>query len=206
MTLSQNQIKKKYNRFSLFYDLVEWPIEKLLFSKWRKKLLKNSKGKVLEIGVGTGKNLSYYNYHKIDLTVIDISKGMLNRAKEKAKKHDFPVKFKLANSEKLPFEDNSFDYIVCTFVLCSVSDQVKILKEMKRVLKKKGKILFLEHMLSRNKFIAFLEHLHNPITKFLFGFNINRKTIENIKKSGLKIVKDKNIAVKDVFKELEVTK
>ena len=200
MTLSQNQIKKKYNRFSLFYDLVEWPIEKLLFSKWRKKLLKNSKGKVLEIGVGTGKNLSYYNYHKIDLTVIDISKGMLNRAKEKAKKHDFPVKFKLANSEKLPFEDNSFDYIVCTFVLCSVSDQVKILKEMKRVLKKKGKILFLEHMLSRNKFIAFLEHLHNPITKFLFGFNINRKTIENIKKSGLKIVKDKNIAVKDVFK------
>ena len=206
MTLSQNQIKKKYNRFSLFYDLVEWPIEKLLFSKWRKKLLKNSKGRVLEIGVGTGKNLSYYNYHKIDLTVIDISKGMLNRAKEKAKKHDFPVKFKLANSEKLPFEDNSFDYIVCTFVLCSVSDQVKILKEMKRVLKKKGKILFLEHMLSRNKFIAFLEHLHNPITKFLFGFNINRKTIENIKKSGLKIVKDKNIAVKDVFKELEVTK
>ena len=206
MTLSQNQIKKKYNRFSLFYDLVEWPIEKLLFSKWRKKLLKNSKGKVLEIGVGTGKNLSYYNYHKIDLTVIDISKGMLNRAKEKAKKHDFPVKFKLANSEKLPFEDNSFDYIVCTFVLCSVSDQVKILKEMKRVLKKKGKILFLEHMLSRNKFIAFLEHLHNPITKFLFGFNINRKTIENIKKSGSKIVKDKNIAVKDVFKELEVTK
>ena len=206
MTLSQNQIKKKYNRFSLFYDLVEWPIEKLLFSKWRKKLLKNSKGKVLEIGVGTGKNLSYYNYHKIDLTVIDISKGMLNRAKEKAKKHDFPVKFKLANSEKLPFEDNSFDYIVCTFVLCSVSDQVKILKEMKRVLKKKGKILFLEHMLSRNKFIAFLEHLHNPITKFLFGFNINRKTIENIKKSGLKIVKDKNIAVKDVFKELEVAK
>ena len=73
MTLSQNQIKKKYNRFSLFYDLVEWPIEKLLFSKWRKKLLKNSKGKVLEIGVGTGKNLSYYNYHKIDLTVIDIN-------------------------------------------------------------------------------------------------------------------------------------
>ena len=102
MTLSQNQIKKKYNRFSLFYDLVEWPIEKLLFSKWRKKLLKNSKGKVLEIGVGTGKNLSYYNYHKIDLTVIDISKGMLNRAKEKAKK--------LVIKDKLPGNWDDFYY------------------------------------------------------------------------------------------------
>lgn len=204
--LNQNKIKKKYDRFSLFYDFLEWPVEMLLFSKWRKKLLKKTKGKVLEIGVGTGKNLQYYNYNQVNLTAVDISKGMLARAEKKAKKENFPVKFKLVNSEKLPFKENNFDYIVCTFVLCSVSDQIKMLKEMKRVLKKKGKILFLEHMLSKNKIIAFLERIHNPITKFLFGFNINRETMKNIEKSELKIVKERNMALKDVFKELEVIK
>ena len=169
-------------------------------------MLKKVNGKVLEIGVGTGRNLPYYDYNKVDLTVIDISEGMLNKAREKARKHKFPVKFKLVNSEKLPFKNNSFDQIICTFVLCSVSDPVKILKEMKRVLNKKGKILFLEHMLSKNKIIAFLEHIHNPIMKYLFGYNINRNTIKNIKKSDLKIVKEKDIAMKDVYKELEVTK
>jgi ubiquinone/menaquinone biosynthesis C-methylase UbiE len=206
MSLNQNQIKRKYNRFSLFYDLLEWPVEKLWYSKWRQRLLKKTKNEVLEIGVGTGRNLQYYNYNQVNLTATEISSGMLEKAKEKARKNNYQVNFKLINSEKLPFKDNRFDYIVCTFVLCSVTNQNKMLKEMKRVLKNRGKILLLEHVLSKNKIIAFLENLHNPITKYLFGYNINRNTIKNIKKSGLKLIKQKNLGLKDVYKELEVMK
>ncbi len=206
MALTQKQVYKKYNRFARFYDFLEMPIEKGYFSKWRKSILKNVQGKVLEIGVGTGKNLPYYNYNKVNLTAIDISAGMLERARNKIKKNNLPVKLKLIKTEKLPFKDNYFDFIIMTFVLCSVADPMITLSEMKRVLKKNGRIILLEHLLSKNKLIAFWEHLHNPLTKHLFGFNVNRDTMKNIKKAGLKIVKEKNLAFYDVFKEIEVRK
>ncbi|PIN88001.1 methyltransferase type 11 [Candidatus Woesearchaeota archaeon CG10_big_fil_rev_8_21_14_0_10_32_24] len=206
MSLTGKQVQKKYNRYSTVYDLLEWLPEKMLLGKLRKPFLENIKGNVLEIGVGTGKNLPYYNYNKVDLTAIDISQGMLHKAKKVAKENKFPVNLQLVEEEKLPFKDNTFDYVVMTFVLCSVPNQHKMLYEMKRVVKKEGKIVLLEHMLSKNKIIAFFEHLHNPITKALVGVNINRKTIDSIRECGLKINKEKNIALKDVFKELEVQK
>ena len=110
------------------------------------------------------------------------------------------------DAQNLKFKDNSFDYIICTFVLCSVPDPVKTLKEMKRVVKPNGKILMIEHMLSKNKLIAFYEHIHNPITRFLFGFNVNRKTDENVEKAGLKIRKMQNMALFDVFRKIEAGK
>ena len=206
MSLTGKQVQKKYNRYSTVYDLLEWLPEKMLLGKLRKPFLENIKGNVLEIGVGTGKNLPYYNYNKVDLTAIDISQGMLHKAKKVAKENKFPVNLQLVEEEKLPFKDNTFDYVVMTFVLCSVPNQHKMLYEMKRVVKKEGKIVLLGHMLSKNKIIAFFEHLHNPITKALVGVNINRKTIDSIRECGLKINKEKNIALKDVFKELEVQK
>ena len=206
MELSKKQVKSKYNRFSLIYDLIESPMEYFMFRKWRKKTLKKLKGKVLEIGVGTGKNLSHYNYNNVKLTAIDISPGMLNRAKEKAKKNNYPVVLNLSNVEKLPFQDNSFDHVVSTFVLCSVPEPVKAIKEMKRVVKKKGKIILLEHVKSKNKLVLFFQKIHNPITRFLLGFNIDRDTVNNIKRCGLKIRKEENLALKDVFKRLEVVK
>ncbi|MBT4539357.1 class I SAM-dependent methyltransferase [Candidatus Woesearchaeota archaeon] len=206
MTLTNKQISKKYNRFSLFYDFIERPIEKKLFSKWRKELLKEVKGRVLEIGVGTGKNFPYYNHEKVDLTAIDISKGMLNKAKKKANDLGLKVKLELTNTDYLPFKDDSFDYVIATFVLCSVPDQKKMLLEIKRVVKNSGNIFLLDHVLSKNKLIAFFQNIHNPFTKFLLGVNVNRDTIGSIKKTGLKIVKEKNLALKDVFKETKVKK
>ncbi len=206
MTLNKKQVKNKYNRFALFYDLFESPIEYFLFKKWRKKYLKNLTGKVLEIGIGTGKNIPYYNYEKTDLIGIDLSPGMLKKAKEKAKKYNYQVTLKLGNMENLPFKSNSFDYVVCTFVLCSVPNPEKAIKEMKRVIKKQGKIILLEHVISQNKLIKLWQRIHNPLTTFLFGFNIDRDTLSNLKKCGLKIKNVKNLALKDVFRKIEVSK
>lgn len=197
-------VQKKYNRFSKFYDKLHNGMEKKKVSKWREKLLGNIKGKILEVGVGTGKNLPYYN-KDAKVIGIDLSPKMLEKAKIKLNELDNRnITLVEMDAQKLKFKDNSFDYIVCTFVLCSVPDPIKVLKEMKRVCKKNGKILMLEHMLSNYKIIAFLEHLHNPITRILFGFNINRKTMENIKIAGLRPYRVTNLAFFDVFKKIEI--
>ncbi|MEK6873954.1 MAG: methyltransferase domain-containing protein [Nanoarchaeota archaeon] len=197
---------RKYNRFSYIYDILEKPMEASVFTKWRSELIKPLKGNILEIGVGTGKNLIYYN-KKVNVTAIDISPGMLSKAKNKLKDiNNKNIKLIEMDAQNLKFKDNSFDYVICTFVLCSVPDPVKALKEMKRVCKKDGKILMIEHMLSKNKLIAFFEHLHNPITRTLFGFNVNRKTDENVVKAGLKIIRIKNLAFFDVFRRIEAGK
>ncbi len=202
--MESKQVRDKYNFYSFFYNFLEWVPEKLVIGKWRKKLLKNVKGKVLEIGIGTGKNLPYYDFENVKLTGVDISEGMLDKAKKLAAKEKFPARLLLVDKDKLPFKNDTFDYVIMTFVLCSVPDQQKMLKEMKRVVKKKGQILLLEHVLSKNKIIAFIENLHNPLTRWLFGYEINRDTVNSIKKSGLRVVKEKNIGFVDVFKWLEV--
>jgi len=125
---------------------------------------------------------------------------MLSKAKEKgwSEKYNLLV----MDAQYLKFKGESFDYVLCTFVLCSVPDPIMALKEMKRVCKKGGKIIMIEHVLSDNWFIAFFQYVHNPLTRVLFGFNVNRRTVDNIRKSGIKISKETNIAFFDVFKKI----
>jgi len=204
MISKTEKTKRKYDRISYFYDLMEGMMESGL-TKHRKKLLSKIKGEVLEIGVGTGRNLSFYNSHA-KITGIDLSPKMLSKAIQKTKLEKRKYSLLLMNAENLKFEDETFDYIVCTCVLCSIPNPTKALEEMKRVLKPKGQIIMLEHMLSKNPLLAFFENTFNPFTSALFGFNINRDTIKNIQKSGLKICEQENIAMKDILKKLIVEK
>ncbi|MSR86196.1 class I SAM-dependent methyltransferase [Candidatus Woesearchaeota archaeon] len=194
------KIKKRYNRYSYIYDCTECPCELFSFQKYRKNIISSLGGKVLEVGVGTGKNIPYYN--KVDYTGIDFSKNMLAKAKKKFPK----AKLLYGDAQELEFKDNSFDYVITTFVLCSIPDPVKALKEMKRVVKKEGKIIMLEHVRSKNRLIALWQDIHNPITKFLFGFNINRDTKQNIHKAGLIMTKDQALALGDVLQLFEARK
>jgi len=198
--------KKKYNRNARFYDLVELPMEKLLFSKWRKKYFSPLEGKILDVGIGTGNNIGYYGDH-VEVIGIDFSKKMLERAKRKlTESGKNNIALRLMDVESLDFADNLFDYVITSSVFCSVPNPVKGLIEIKRVLKPEGKILMIEHVLSKKRFIAFLENLFNPLVRFITGVNINRDTGQNIIKSGMKIIKEKNLALFDVFRLFEVKK
>ncbi|MDP3728921.1 MAG: methyltransferase domain-containing protein [bacterium] len=201
-----NETKKtqrRYDRFARVYDLFELPLERLSFAKIRRKTLSPLKGKVLEIGVGTGKNLPYYNWENIDYTGIDFSKKMLERAKRK----NFPkAKMIYMDAQNIDFKENNFDYIVTTFVLCSIPDPIKALKEMQRLIKKDGKVIMIEHVRSKNFLLAFWQDIHNPLTKFFFGANINRDTKQNIEKAGLIITKDQALAFGDVLRLFEARK
>jgi len=188
----------KYDRFSHVYDLMETPMELMRYGSWRKEVFSAMEGRVLEVGVGTGKNIPYYP-EDCEVIGIDISSKMLARAKSRAagKKN---VSLFLMDAEHLAFVDDCFDYVITTFVLCSIPDPVAALREMKRVCKPEGEVISLEHMRSSNRMIASVEDLFNPLTRGLTGVNINRRTVENIRKAGLVVIGEKDLAMKDVFR------
>ncbi|MFA5797425.1 MAG: class I SAM-dependent methyltransferase [Candidatus Woesearchaeota archaeon] len=192
--------KEKYNRMARFYDLHTKLAEKLWFIKWRKKFFTPLKGKILEVGIGTGKNIDYYN-KDAKVIGVDFSEKMLEKAKEKLiKSGKKNIALKQMDAENLNFKDNSFDYVVTSCVFCSVPDPIKGLEEIRRVLKPRGRLIMIEHVLSKNPIIALIERIHNPLTRFFMGVNINRNTKQNIINANMKIVKDQNLALLDVFR------
>jgi demethylmenaquinone methyltransferase/2-methoxy-6-polyprenyl-1,4-benzoquinol methylase len=198
--------KIKYDRNAMFYDLFELPVEKLLYSRWRKKYFSHLKGKILDVGIGTGKNIDYYN-SEAEVTGIDFSQKMLEKGRQKlAKSGKKNIILAQMDVENLNFNDNSFDYVITSSVFCSVPDPIKGLKEISRVLKPDGKLIMIEHVLSKNRFISFLENFFNGIVRFFTGVNVNRDTGQNIIKSGMEITEDKNLALFDVFKLFKAKK
>jgi len=193
-------VQKRYDRFSIIYDICEYPIEKLFFSKWREKYIGQVKGKILEIGVGTGKNLPYYKKNT-QVIGIDISSKMLTKAHLKVKELNNDINLKQVDATKLPFNDKFFDYVVCTFVLCSVPDPVATIKEMVRVCKEGGEVVMLEHTRSKSLWMNFLLNIHDPFTQAIFGFSMKRDTVRNIEIAGFES-KVKCLGLKDVFKRI----
>ncbi len=189
-------IKQRFNRTSGFYDYMD----RMIDDKKRTQALSLVKGNVLEVGVGTGKNLSFYP-PGTNLTGIDFSLGMLNKARAKVEKLDLPINVSLLemDAQNMSFEDNTFDTVVATCVFCSVPDPVKGLSEVKRVCKADGQIILLEHMRSNNPIIGKIMDIINPLTLYLIGSNINRKTMENLEKANIKVESHENL-LGEIFK------
>jgi len=193
---------KRYNRIAPVYNLMEFSAELAGYEKWRKLLWSKVEGnKILEVGVGTGKNFPHYP-RGAEITAIDFSEKMLERASAKAIRLGTHVNLLQMDVQNLIFEDNTFDTVVATFVFCSVPDPVKGLMEVRRVCKPEGKVLLLEHVLSANYILAFLMNLVNPIVVSTMGPNINRKTVENVANGGLKVEKVTDLAA-GIFKLIE---
>ncbi|SES92894.1 Methyltransferase domain-containing protein [Methanococcoides vulcani] len=195
------EVLHRYNRYSHVYDLFESIMEWLVFKKWRGKVFSKVEGRCLEVGFGTGKNFSYYpKDESVSMVAIDLSPGMAAKSKKRATGVD--VDLILMDAQHLAFKDNVFDSVVMTFVLCSIPDPVKGVEECVRVCKPDGKIINLEHIRTKNRLIAFMQDLMNPITYGLFGFNVNRNTRGNIEKGGATIVEDRNMTFTDIFRLL----
>ncbi|MBI5389636.1 class I SAM-dependent methyltransferase [Candidatus Woesearchaeota archaeon] len=190
---NDERIIRHYDRQAPLYELSEWPLEVLFFKKWRQRFLGDLRGRVLDVGIGTGKNLPYYP-KDVHLTGIEPSERMLKRARRRAAKFGKNPVLVSGRAENLLFPDDTFDAVVTFCVLCSVTYPILAVKEMYRVCKKGGKIIMVEHVLSKNKLLALVEKLHNPITKGIFGFDVTRDTADNIKKAGFILFKDECIA------------
>jgi ubiquinone/menaquinone biosynthesis C-methylase UbiE len=181
------QTSKKYSRIAQWYDLFEYPIERILFQRLRAEAVSYAYKKTLEVGVGTGKNLPYY-HPDIELTAIDFSPGMLSIAREKQQKVNLKqLSLYEMDVQHLTFADNTFDTVISTFVFCTVSDPIAGLREVYRVLKPSGTAVFLEHMKSRHSVVNVLLTMMNLFSTRLLGTSMVRETQKNIELTGFAI-------------------
>ena len=194
--------RKRYDRLAPFYDLLEKPLEGLQFAQWRGRLGERINGKcVLEVGVGTGKNIHYYP-QDAKVTAIDISPRMLIRARRKAEASTLKVDLAEMDVQNLAFPDQSFDAVLASFVFCSVPDPVRGLRELRRVSRPGGRLFLLEHMRPTNPVIGLLFDLLNPLVVRMMGANINRRTVENIRRAGWEVLVEEDL-FSDVVKWIE---
>ena len=179
--------QRRYDRQALGYDLKDAPMELFARALRRRLWAKIGGGRVLEVGVGTGRNLPYHP-PKGEVTAIDISPKLLAKAARKARKRGQSLELGLMDAQGLAFADGSFDSAAATFVFCSVPDPLVGLAEVRRVLKPGGRFLLLEHVRLKNRVLGWLMDRLNPLWVRLSGANINRDTVGNVAKAGFERV------------------
>lgn len=175
------------------YDTFMYPLEKARLSRFRKRLLGYAQGEVLEIGAGTGVNLKYLPFSKIDRYVgLDLNiKPLLMPDEVHVRKQSFTYEFIDGNVEELPFEDDSFDTVVFTLVFCSVHNPLKGLQEIHRVLKPRGRLIFIEHILPNKPVLRPMFELMTPYWSAVAeNCHLNRDTVPLIKFAGFKVLRE----------------
>lgn len=174
--------------FAAVYDPLSARTEKKFGADLKRELLANARGRVLEIGVGTG--LSFAHYPAVEeLVGVDPSEPMLRRARRRATELASDVTLVEAPAEALPFEDKSFDTVVSLAVLCTVDDPSRVLQEIRRVLRPGGRLVFLEHVRSSEPGLAqWQDRLERPWGWIAGGCHPNRQTLEAIEGAGFEVV------------------
>jgi ubiquinone/menaquinone biosynthesis C-methylase UbiE len=186
--------RRRYDRNAFCYDFLEAPMEWLRFRHWRKRLTETVSGShALEVGVGTGKNFPYYP-PGVRITAIDFSSRMLARARRRADAMEIDPELREMDVQRLDFQDNGFDTVFATFVFCSVPDPVKGLKELRRVCRPEGRLVLLEHMRPGNPALGLVFDILNPLVVRVVGANINRRTVDNIRKAGWRIETEEHLS------------
>lgn len=158
-------------------------------SKQREKVVPHAKGKVLEIGIGSGLNIPFYDAAQIELLIgIDPSQELWNKTAIDPKELPFEFEFRKAFAEEIPADNNSFDQVVITYTMCTIPDTEKAFEEIRRVLKPGGDLLFCEHGKAPDKAVERWQNLINPLWKKVGGgCNLNRDIKALIEQNGFKI-------------------
>ena len=155
----------------------------------RDKIVPLAEGVVLDVGIGSGLNIPFYNKSKINyLYGLDPSKELLDIAKSIANENQLEVDFLQCSAESIPLPDRSIDTVLITYTMCTITDVALSNSEIMRVLKDDGKLLFCEHGLAPDKNIAKWQKRINPLWgKIAGGCNLNRDIPKLISSSGFKI-------------------
>jgi SAM-dependent methyltransferase len=181
-------IKSRF--FARVYDSMMAGAEAGGLQAHRQALLADLKGQVLEVGAGTGSNLPFYPAEVESLTLTEPDIAMVRRLSSRLP-HDAPAARLLrAPAEDLPFEPDSFDVAVSVLVLCSVDDQPRALRELRRVLRPGGLLLFIEHVRAGEPSLARRQDRFNGLNRLTgFGCNCNRRTADSIGAAGFTILR-----------------
>jgi ubiquinone/menaquinone biosynthesis C-methylase UbiE len=181
--------------FALTYDKQIAKAEKAGLAAYRQSLLAGVGGSVLEVGGGTGLNLPWYSRAVESLTITEPEIPMLHRLERKVREQAPAAKVLRAPAEDLPFNDATFDVAVSTLVLCAVSDQPRALRELRRVLRPGGRLVFLEHVRSDDPRRARLQNRMNWLNRLMVCCDCNRPTLASIQQAGFTVTTIEHMAL-----------
>lgn len=190
-------LQAKYNITAHFYDLLDYPWERV-YRRWRPALTEDVRGRVLEAGVGTGRNLRYYD-KSATVVGIDLSNAMLAKAAKRARSAKCSVELAHVDATSMhSIESASFDWVLSTFMCCVMPDesQPSAIEEFARVLKPGGRFRLLELVYSKNRWIRRRQDLFAPLVEKLYGARFDRHTLdylidsEKLKVTGTRFLKD----------------
>lgn len=176
---------------AVVYDPFLWFGEVSGMRRRRRALLAETRGRVLEIGAGTGLNVAHYPPDVDDLLLAEPDPGMRRKLARRVARLDRPARIIDAGAERLPLADSSVDAVVSTLVLCTVSDPERALREIARVLRPDGELLFIEHVRAGSRFQAACQDvLSRPWRGFAGGCVCNRPTLDLLRDCGFTVTAD----------------
>jgi len=181
---SAERVRRHYDRRAESYDRLIGLVEKAFFGDGRGWVCSRASGEILEIAVGTGRNLPFYP-KDARLTGIELSPKMLAIARQRARELDIEADLRAGDAQNLPFPDASFDTVVATLALCTIPDDGRAVAEAARILRPGGRLLLLEHVRSPLLPVRLLQGILNPLSVLLEHDHLLREPLHHIEDAGL---------------------
>jgi ubiquinone/menaquinone biosynthesis C-methylase UbiE len=180
------RLRRYWDRHARTYDqqMAFW--ERRLFGDGRQWVCGQASGEVLEVAIGTGRNLPYYP-QGIRLTGVDFSPAMLQLARRQADRLGRTVDLRLGDAQALELPDASVDTVVCTFSLCAIPDERRAIAEMRRVLRPGGRLLLLDHVAGTSRWVRAIQWLLEQVTRPLGEEHLLRRPLLQAQAEGFQI-------------------
>jgi ubiquinone/menaquinone biosynthesis C-methylase UbiE len=180
------RVRAIFDKQASTYDRSMSRFERTLFAGAREKVCAQAEGEVLEIAVGTARNLPHYP-KDVSITGIELSPEMAELGRRRAAELGREIDLRVGDAERLEFPDESFDTVVCTFGLCTIPDDAAAIREAKRVLRPGGLLLLAEHVRSPNPVVRTIERIVDPIAHRLGGDHMLREPLDHLHAEGFEV-------------------
>ncbi|MBI3461956.1 MAG: class I SAM-dependent methyltransferase [Planctomycetes bacterium] len=180
------RVRRHYEDLAPKYDKLIRFAEKILFRDGRRWACSQATGDVLEVAIGTGRNLPFYPAG-VRLTGIELSPAMLELARQRANELGREVELRVGDAQALDFPDHRFDTVVCTLSLCCIPNDRKAVAEMKRVLRFGGQLVLLDHVASDVLLVRAVQRLLEPLSVRFGADSLLRRPLEHVRAEGFEI-------------------
>ena len=180
------RIRRIFDKQAPKYDKSMSRFERLLFAGNREWVCERAEGEVLELAAGTARNLPYYR-DDVTITGIELSSEMAELGRKRAEDLGREIDMQVGDATNLPYSDESFDTVVCTYGLCTIPDEAAAIREAKRVLRPGGRILLAEHVRSPNRLVRSIQRLLEPLAHRFGGDHLLREPLDHLESEGFKV-------------------